>query len=93
MAKFNIVKKIHEGGMIFKFSRIGRIFAYGAFGPACDADYMADDIEDSDDYVSQAMSKVASMLSISAGKQVSVEMTVEQLRAKIQLDTLYKYLR
>ena len=72
-------------------SQIARIFAYGAFGQAFDADYMTDDIGDSDDYVSQVMSKVASMLSISAGKQVSVAMTIEKLRAEIQSDTLYKY--
>ena len=33
------------------------------------------------------------MLSISAGKQVSVAMTVEKLGAEIRSDTLYKYLR
>ena len=32
--------------------QIARIFAYGAFGPAFDADYMTDDIGDSDDYES-----------------------------------------
>ena len=33
------------------------------------------------------------MLSISAGNQVLVAMTVEKLGAKIQSDTVYKYLR
>ena len=33
------------------------------------------------------------MLSISAGKQISVEMTVEKLRAEIQSDEQYKYMR
>ena len=44
---------------------------------------MTDDIGDSDDYVSQAMNEVASMLSISAGKQVSVAMTIEKLGADV----------
>ena len=54
---------------------------------------MTDDIGDSEDYVSQAMIEVASMLSVSAGRQVSVAMTVEKLGAEIRSDTLYKYLR
>ena len=54
---------------------------------------MTDDIGDSDNYVSQVMHEVASMLSISAGKQVTVAMTVEKLGAEIRSDTLYKYLR
>jgi hypothetical protein len=60
-------------------------------GPAFDADHMTDDIGDSEDYVSQAMIEVASMLSVSAGRQVSVAM--EKLGAEIRSDTLYKYLR
>ena len=51
---------------------------------------MTDDIGDS---VLQAMSEVASMLNISAGKHISVAMTVEKLRAEIRSDKLYKYLR
>ena len=70
-----------------------QIFAYGAQGPAFDADHMTDDIGESEDYVSQAMIEVASMLSVSAGRQVSVAMTVEKLGAEIRSDTLYKYLR
>ena len=73
--------------------QFSQIFAYGAGGPAFDADYLTDDIGDSDDYVLQAMYEVASMLSISVGKQVSVAMTVEKLGADIQSDTVYKYLR
>ena len=42
---------------------------------------------------SQAIYEVASMLSISAGKQGSVALTVEKLGAEIQSDTVYKYLR
>ena len=73
--------------------RLLGFFAHGAFRQAFDADYRTDEIGDSDNYVLQAMSKVASMLSISAGKQVSVAMTVEKLGAEIWSDTLYKYLR
>ena len=71
--------------------RLLGFFAYGAFRQAFDADYRTDEIGDSDNYVLQAMSKVASMLSISAGKQVSVAMTIEKLRAEIQSVNLYKY--
>jgi hypothetical protein len=39
------------------------------------------------------MFEVAAMLSISAGKQVSIAMTVEKLKAEIQSDSVYKYLR
>ena len=73
--------------------QVAQIFAYGATGPACDADCLVDDINESDDYVSQAMLEVASLLSISAGRQVSVAMTVDKLIAKIQTDSVYKYLR
>ena len=76
-----------------KSPRFAQIFAYGASGPANDADYLTDDIDESDDYVSQAMLEVASILSISAGRQVSVAMTVEKLKAEIQSDSVYKYLR
>ena len=39
------------------------------------------------------MLEVAALLSISAGKQVSVAMTVDKLKEEIQSDDLYKYLR
>ena len=54
---------------------------------------MNDDIDESYDYVSQAMFEVAAMLSISAGKQVSVAMAVEKLKTEILLHSVYKYLR
>ena len=73
--------------------QIVQIFDFNAFSPAFDADYMTKDIGNSDDYMSKAMSEVASMLSTSAGKQVSVAMTVEKLGAEIRFNTLYKYLR
>ena len=56
-------------------------------------DYKTDDIGDSDDFVSQAVTEVASLLSISAGKHISVAMTVEKLGAEIRSDEQYKYLR
>ena len=52
--------------------QVAQIFAYGATGPACDAYCLVDDIEESDDYVSQAMLEVMSLLSISTERQVSV---------------------
>ena len=66
--------------------RFAQIFAYGASGPAFDADYSNDDIDESDDYVSQAMLEVACILSISG-------VTVEKLKSEIQSDSVYKYLR
>ena len=68
-----------------------RIWKRKKGGPAFDADYLTDDIGDLDDYMSQAMYKVASMLSILAGKQVLVTLIVEKLGAEIQSDTVYKY--
>ena len=48
--------------------QFAQIFAYDGSGPAFDADYLTDDIDKADDYVSQEMFEVASMLGISAGK-------------------------
>ena len=39
------------------------------------------------------MMEVASYLSLSAGKRVSVAMTVDKLKREIQLDDSYKYIR
>ena len=75
------------------YPQIAQIFAYGAMGPACDADSQGDELSESDDYVTQSMLEVAALLSISAGKQVSVAMTVDKLKSEIQTDDLYKYLR
>ena len=61
--------------------------------PACDADCQDEELIESDDYVTQSMLEVAALLSISAGKQVSVAMTVDKLKEEIQSDDLYKYLR
>ena len=58
---------------------MARIFAYGATCPAFDADHKTDDIGDSDNFVAQSMCEVASILRISAGKQISVAMTVDKL--------------
>ena len=75
------------------YPQIAQIFAYGAMGPACDADSQGDELSKSDDLVTQSMLEVAALLSISAGKQVSVAMTVDKLKSEIQTDDLYKYLR
>ena len=34
---------------------VAQVFAYGAIDPASDAEYLVDDIDESDDYVSQAI--------------------------------------
>ena len=34
---------------------VAQVFAYGATDPASDVEYLVDDIDESDDYVSQAM--------------------------------------
>ena len=39
------------------------------------------------------MNEVASVLSMAAGKHISIAMTVDKLQSEIQLDEQYKYLR
>ena len=70
-----------------------QIFAYGAYTPAEDAEILGEEPSDSHDYVGQCMMEVASYLSLSAGKRVSVAMTVDKLKREIQLDDSYKYIR
>ena len=43
------------------YPQIAQIFAYGAMGPACDADSQDDELSESDDYVIQSMLEVASL--------------------------------
>ena len=74
------------------YPQAAQIFAYGAKSPACDADCQDEELIESDDYAAQSMLEVAAVLSISAGKQVSVAMTVDKLKEEIQSDDLYKYL-
>ena len=69
-----------------------QIFAYGSYTPAEDAEILGDEPSDSDDYVGQCMMEVASYLSLTAGKIVSVAMTVDRLKREIQLDDSYKYI-
>ena len=69
-----------------------QIFAYGAQTPACDADGQDEELLESDDYAAQSLLEVAAYLSISAEKRVSVAMTVDRFREKIQSYVLYKYL-
>ena len=68
-----------------------QIFAYGAYGPAEDAEVLGEVLTDSDDYAGQCMVETAYYLSISAGRRVSV--TVEKFKREIQLDASYKYIR
>ena len=69
---------------------IAQIFAYGAREPAYDLDIQGDGLLESDDYVTQSMLEVASLLSISAGTQVSVAMTVDKLSQKYKQMIWYK---
>ena len=71
------------------YQSVAQIFAYGAMIPACDADCQDEGLHD---YVTQSMLETAALLSISAGKQVSVAKTVDRLIEEIQYDELYKYL-
>ena len=72
---------------------MAQVFAYGARCPAFDADCKTDNIGDSDDFIAQSMCEVASILSISAGKHISIVITVDRLQVEIQSDEHYKYLR
>ena len=58
--------------------------------PSEDAYVHDEDLVDSDDYVAQSLSEVAAYLSISAGKRVSVAMTVGRLKEEIESDEAYK---
>jgi hypothetical protein len=70
-----------------------QIFVFGAHCTAEDAEVLGEEACDSDDYVGQCMVEVAAYLSISAGRRVSVAMTVDKLRKEIELDESYKYVR
>jgi hypothetical protein len=69
-----------------------QIFFYGAYSPAEDAEVLGEEPSDSDDYVGQCMMEVATYLSLSAGRRVSVAMTVDKLKREIELDDSYKYI-
>ena len=71
------------------YPKFAQIFAYGAESPSEDAEVLGEEASDSDDYVGQSMLEVAVYLSISAGRRVSVAMTVNKLREEIQLDESY----
>ena len=66
------------------YPNVVHVFAYVAQSPSEDADVHDEESLDSDDYVAQSLSEVAAYLSISAGKRVSVAMTVDRLREEIQ---------
>ena len=75
------------------YPKYAQIFAYGADSPTEDAEVRGEERSDSDDYAGQCLVEVANYLSLSAGKRVSVAMTTDKLRAEIQLDESYKYIR
>ena len=52
-----------------------------------------DNIGDAENYVTQALCNVADVLSMSAGKSISLAMTVDKLQTEIQYDEIYKYVR
>ena len=68
-------------------------FAFGAKCPAFDADQYLDSIGDADNYIGKAAGEVASVLSLAAGRSISIAMTVEKLQREIQCDDEYKYVR
>ena len=68
--------------------QIAQIFAYGVMGLACDADSQGNELSESNDYVTQSILEVASLLSISAGRQASVKMTVDKFGSETQTDAL-----
>ena len=75
------------------YPNIAQIFAYGAATPSEDAQVGDDECMDSDDYVGQCLLETAAYLSISAGRRVSVAMTVNRLKEEIKSDVCYKYIR
>ena len=70
--------------------KVAQVFAYGANCPVFDADQQVDN---TDNYICQAMNEVASVLSLAAGRNISFAMTIEKLQREILLDDEYKYLR
>ena len=54
---------------------LAQVCAYRARCPAFDADCKTDDIGDSDDFIAQSLWEVASILSILAGRHISIAMT------------------
>ena len=73
--------------------KVAQLFAYGENCPAFDADQQVDNTSDADNYICQAMNEVASVLSLTAGRNISFAMTIEKLQREIQLDDEYKYFR
>ena len=75
------------------YPKYAQIFSYGADSPSEDAEVLGEEMSDSDDYAGQCLLEVASYLSLSAGKRVLVAMTTDKLKAEIQLDESYKFIR
>ena len=68
------------------YPNIAQIFAYGAATPYEDAEVGDDECLDSKDYMGQCLLETAAYLSISAGRRVSVAMTVNRLKEEIKSD-------
>ena len=75
------------------YPHFSQIFAYGASTQSDDAEVGEDGCMDSDDYVGQCLLETAAYLNISAGRRVSVAMTVDRLKEEIKSDVSYKYMR
>ena len=75
------------------YPNFAQIFAYGASTPSDDAVVGEDGCMYSDDYVGQCLLETTAYLSISAGRRVSVAMTVDRLEEEIKSDVSYKYIR
>ena len=67
---------------------MAQVFAYGARCPAFDANCKTDYIGDFDDFIAKLMCEVASILSISAGKHISIAMAVENKAKAISAELL-----
>ena len=54
---------------------------------------MLDRIGDAENNINQALGEVASVLSMSAGRNISIAMNFEKWQKEIQFDKIYKYVR
>ena len=63
----------------------------GVFGVNCpvfDADCLLDRIEDAENYITQALGEMASVLGMSVGRNISMAMTIDKLQKEIQFDKI-----
>ena len=73
--------------------KTAQIFAFGANCPVFDADCLLDRIGDAENYITQLLGEVASVLGMSAGRNISIAITIEKMQKEIQFDKIYKYVR